>query len=74
MSKIRTKDDEWYQKKMADIDKVKYVCKCSHRVIIPTWADRTLCDWCGKYVYKDKETEFKYMMKGAINSVKAKEN
>ena len=23
-------------------------------------ADRQLCDWCGRYVFKDKFTEFKY--------------
>ena len=33
-------------KKMTDeYEKVKYVCKCGHRVVIPKWVDKQLCDW-----------------------------
>ena len=72
MRKLRTTDDKWYQKKMSELDKSKYHCKCGHRVIIPYWIDRQLCDCCGNYVYKNKETEFKYKLKGAINHAKVK--
>ncbi len=43
--------------------KVKYLCKCGHRVIIPNWVDKQLCNWCGNYVFKTKEDEFKFRMK-----------
>lgn len=72
MSKYKTKDEEWYQKTMRELEKTKRYCKCGHSLIMPIWVDKQLCDWCGNYVYKDKETEFKYKLKGAINSAKAK--
>lgn len=72
MSKYKTKDEEWYQKTMSELDKVKFRCKCGHKVVIPAWVDRQICDWCGNYVYKNKEIEFKHKLKGAINSAKAK--
>ena len=54
-------------KRMTDeYEKVKYICKCGHRVVIPKWVDKQLCDWCGRYVFKDKRSEFKYRIKEAI--------
>lgn len=54
-------------KKMTDeYEKVKYICKCGHRVVIPKWVDKQLCDWCGRYVFKDKKVEFKYRVKERI--------
>lgn len=46
-----------------EYDKVKFLCKCGHRVIIPSWRDKTLCSWCNNYVFKDKKSEFEYRMK-----------
>ena len=32
-------------KRMTDeYEKVKYICKCGHRVVIPKWVDKQLCD------------------------------
>lgn len=54
-------------KRMTDeYDKVKYICKCGHRVVIPKWVDKQLCDWCGRYVFKDKRSEFKYRIREII--------
>lgn len=54
-------------KRMTDeYEKVKYICKCGHRVVIPKWVDKQLCDWCGRYVFKDKRSEFKYRIKEII--------
>ena len=72
MRNPRTADDKWYQKKMNELDKSKYYCKCGHSLIIPAWIDRQICDYCGNYVYKNKETEFRYKLKGAINNAKVK--
>lgn len=45
-------------------------CKCSHSIIFHNGNDRELCSWCGKYVYKDSNTEFKYKLKENINKLK----
>lgn len=55
-----------FQKMTDEYEKVKYICKCGHRVVIPKWVDKQLCDWCGRYVFKDKRSEFKYRIKEAI--------
>lgn len=53
---------EW--KRMTDeYDKVKYKCSCGHKVIIPQWVDKSVCDWCGKFVFKDKKQEFEYRLR-----------
>lgn len=46
-----------------ELDKVKYKCKCGHRVVIPYFMDKNICSWCHEYVFKNKETEFKYRLK-----------
>lgn len=49
-----------FERMTDEYDKVKYMCKCGHRVIIPMWLDKQLCSWCGNYVFKNKVDEFKY--------------
>lgn len=29
--------------------------------------DRQFCDWCGRYVFKDKKSEYDYRMKELLN-------
>lgn len=54
-------DKEW--KRMAEeYDKVKYKCECGHSVIIPYNVDKQLCGWCHRYVFKNKQDEFKYRL------------
>ena len=36
-------------------------CKCGHTIAMP-FAERTICSYCGKWVYKSKQIEFKYKM------------
>ena len=55
-----------YKRMTEEYDKVKYTCKCGHRVIIPKWVDKNLCDWCNRYVYKDKKQEFKERLEEEI--------
>lgn len=47
------------------IAKHKYKCKCGHTVVVVN-KKKTLCTWCGCYVYKDKKEEFKERLKGAL--------
>jgi uncharacterized protein (DUF983 family) len=32
--------------------------------------DRQLCDWCGKYIFKDDKAKFKYRLKEKINEMR----
>lgn len=45
-----------------EIAKYKVKCSCGHT--FATMKDKDLCSWCGKYVYKDKKTEFKEKLLG----------
>ena len=49
-------------KRFKELDKYKVRCKCSHTMIIAI-ADRTICSYCGNWVYRTPEIEFKYKMK-----------
>lgn len=53
-----------------EYDKVKYLCKCGHKVVIPKWVDKQICDWCGNYVFKTKQDEFKFRMQENIRRKK----
>lgn len=47
-----------------DITKARIKCpSCGHSILIPPKEDKCLCNWCGKYVFKDKQAEFKYKVK-----------
>jgi len=42
---------------------IKYRCKCSHTIIIPSFVDRQLCDHCGHWVYRTPKLEFEYKLR-----------
>lgn len=68
--KLRTKADKEYQKKSDELDKVKIKCsKCGHREIVPNWVDKKICSWCGYYIYRNKQEEFKDRMKQKLKEV-----
>lgn len=46
-------------KRFKEIDKYKVKCKCSHTMIMIT-AERMICSYCGNWVYRTPEIEFKY--------------
>lgn len=37
-----------------------YTCKCGHRIVITAQKEKKLCNWCNKFVFKNKKDEFKY--------------
>ena len=43
-----------------------YKCKCGHSVTIRPVSEKALCRWCGKWVFKNKQDEFKFRMKEKI--------
>lgn len=57
MSQIMTKKQ--FQRQAEEYDKVKIKCKCGSRLVIPVWVDKQLCRNCGKYVYRNKQLEFR---------------
>lgn len=40
-----------------------YKCKCGHSVVIRPSEIKVLCYWCNRWVFKNKEDEFKYRVK-----------
>ena len=40
-----------------------YKCKCGHSISIKPCEKKVLCHWCNKWVFKNKEDEFKYRLK-----------
>ena len=56
------KEAKEFKRRSDEYGKVKYICSCGHRVIIPAWVNKQLCDWCGNYVFKSKQDEFKYRL------------
>ena len=56
-----------YERMTYEYDKVKYRCKnCGRKVIIPYNAEKLLCTWCGNYVFKNNQEEFRYRIKEYI--------
>ena len=39
-------------------------CSCGHSIL--TDKKKVLCNWCGKYVYKDKKLEFEDKLKASL--------
>ena len=43
--------------------KYKKKCSCGHSVVINPSRDKIVCNYCGKFVFRSKEDEFKYRIK-----------
>lgn len=43
-------------------------CKCGHTMFFTE--DKTLCTWCGHWIYKTPEIEFKEKLKSTIKRLK----
>lgn len=52
-----------FERMTKEYDKVKYACKCGHRNIIPYNKEKTICSFCGSYVFKNKKDEDLYRIK-----------
>lgn len=66
---------EWVMFKQEQImatkmQKYRYYCKCGHSVVILPRDDKTFCNWCGSYVFKNKLDEFKYRTQEQLNKTK----
>lgn len=58
----------WY-KEVEQVAKVltelKTQCTCGHRVLV--MYDKAICNNCGRYVFKNKQDEFKYKLNLTLN-------
>ena len=61
------------QKLLEEMTKARVKCSCGHSVVIPPKKDKYICSWCGNYVFKDKQTEFRYKFKENLMKEKRKE-
>lgn len=59
--KKNIKAQEIINSKLLDA-KLYTFCKCGRRQYMPK-AERTICSWCGRWIYKDAKTKFKYEMR-----------
>lgn len=64
--KIRLQNDAWFS--------ICYRCTCGKCAFIPAFKDKAICKSCGKYVFKDNKTMFKYYLNQAMKKVGNAEN
>lgn len=55
-------DSIWKLKCVLD-ENCKFYCNCGHSILIYPPATKRICSWCGHYVFKDKNEEFRYRLK-----------
>lgn len=55
--------DEEIEAYKNELARVKVQCSCGHKVVMPHWVDKQICTWCKRYVFRNKQDEFKYRMK-----------
>lgn len=61
--RTRNKADKEFERGMHTRQQHKYVCKhCGHKQLITSYMDKTLCDWCKNYIFKNEKDEFKFRM------------
>lgn len=68
---FRTNED--LSKILNDITQATIKCSCGHSVLIPQKQNKFICSWCGNYVFRTKEEEFKYRMKEKLLKEKRNE-
>lgn len=42
------------------------VCTCGHTVFIDNSSSKKICKHCGRFVFRDKQEEFKYRLNEAL--------
>ena len=54
---------------MAKRQSTKFCPHCGRRIHFYAFEkkDRQCCDWCGKYVFKDKKSEYDYRVRELLN-------
>lgn len=55
------RDPKSFDKRAKNQSDSKITCKCGHRILMGL-EERKVCSWCGNYIFKTKEDEFKYRL------------
>lgn len=58
------KDDDKF---FTERSKFKRKCKCGHTIPMSPNVKKLLCNWCGRYVFRDDKDEFLYRLNEAKN-------
>ena len=61
---------EELQRYTDEINKHKYLCKCGKKVYIDRTREKALCDWCHRYVFKNKKDEVLYRINERLKNNK----
>ena len=71
MKHIFAEDDRMFE----EYSKHKVRCKhCGHNSTIPVYVDKRICSWCGNYVFRTPEIEFKFRLDQEIKKRKRVQN
>ena len=66
----KKKLSEFEKEKILENDRSKHkrYCKCGHSIIFPknSKTDKTICSYCGCYIFKNDLLEFEYRLKERI--------
>lgn len=62
----KTKEDL----KFDTITNNRVICKCGHSIFMPHYVTKRLCSWCNRWVYRNKEIEFKEKLQNQLRRKK----
>lgn len=43
----------------------RYCESCGHSKAMPIYLDKTICEWCGNYVFRNEQIKFKFRLEQA---------
>lgn len=67
MKYTKEEDDRMFQ----EMSKHRKKCKhCGHSSVIPVYVDKKVCSWCGNYVFRTDEIEFKFRLEEKLKKGK----
>ena len=66
---IKSKRYKEDSKRLNSITENTIKCKCGCSITFCVQTDRVICNWCGNYVYRTPELEFKYKIKNELDKI-----
>lgn len=68
------KDMDFYEleRYAEELQNHMFTCKCGHRVLIRKYEISSICNWCGRSVYRNKREEFRDRMETKLYGRKDK--
>ena len=56
-----------------ELSRYRVKCKCSHSIVMAR-TDRTICSYCGRWVYRTPQIKFNYKIKEFLNKEAKNDN